>query len=202
MQRNAWSRCTFIALIFLSCTKYQFVRKCNEHLVSLIMFDRYLYLRREVCIRMIDVPGIHIPGTYHTTASAVCLHSLQSYRVFLILAAACCFSKFAPDRDSRVLVALYRCLPPNMVTAHFAPVFFFYFVQSGTFFSKSTRSTVEFYETCIQAAASLQRRDNIGGWLHRLRRSVAVRSDAWVVVMLLHLECVQRNEWSCRTFVA
>ena len=105
---------------------YQYVRKCNEHLVSLIMFDCYLYLRREVCIRMIDVPGIHIPGTYHTTASAVCLHSLQSYRVFLILAAACCFSKFAPDRDSRVLVALYRCLPPNMVTAHFAPVFFFY----------------------------------------------------------------------------
>ena len=41
-------------------------------------------------------------------------------------------------------------------------------------------------ETSIQAAA-LQHRDSIGGWLHHLRRCVAVRSDAWVMVMLLHL---------------
>ena len=47
-----------------------------------------------------------------------CRHSYQYYRLPLLLAAACCCcSKFAPDRDSRVLVALYLCLPPEMVTA-------------------------------------------------------------------------------------
>ena len=71
---------------------------------------------------------------------------------------------------------------------------------SGIFFSKSTQ-TLDFFSTSIQTAAAWQRRDSIRGWLHH-RRSVAVRSDAWVMVKLLHLGCIQRNEWSRRTFVA
>ena len=92
---------------------------------------------------------------------------LQSVTVFLILAAACCFSKFAPDRDSRVLVALSRCLPPNMVTAYFAPVLFYFILFSQVlFFPNQSESPMKFYETCIQAAAALQRRDNIGCLLY------------------------------------
>ena len=76
---------------------------------------------------------INIPGTYHSTAAAVrtCTHS-NTTTVLMLLAAACC-STFAPDRDSRVLV-LCRCLPPDMVTAYFAPVFFSF--CSGIFFFK------------------------------------------------------------------
>ena len=85
-----------------------------------------------------------------------------------------------------------------MATAYFAPVFFIF--CWGIFFPNQPESTLEFYERSIKvAAAAWQRGDSVGGWLHH-RRSVAVRSDAWVMVMLLHLDCVQRNEWSRRTF--
>ena len=48
----------------------------------------------------------------------------------MVLVAAWCCSAFATDRDSRVL-ALYGCLPPDVVTAYFDPVFFTF--CSGTF---------------------------------------------------------------------
>ena len=49
---------------------YNFVRKCYEYLVSLIILECSLCSRTEVCDRMIR-RTIHIPGTYHTTAAAV-----------------------------------------------------------------------------------------------------------------------------------
>ena len=68
-----------------------------------------------------------------------------------------------------------------MATAYFASVFFS--VCSGTIFTNQPESTLKFYETNTHTAA-LQRRDSIGGWLHHLHRSVAVRSDAWVMVQV------------------
>ena len=53
---------------YLSCTIC--VQKCNEYLVSIIIFECSLYSRTWVCNRMIR-RTIHIPGTYHTTAAAV-----------------------------------------------------------------------------------------------------------------------------------
>ena len=89
--------------------------------------------------------------------------------------------------DSRVH-ALCRYLPPDMVTAYlyryslvFIQVFFFQINQNQPW---------KLYETSIKAAAS-QRRDSIGGWLRHLLRCVAVRSDAWVMVVL-HLDCIKR----------
>ena len=70
------------------------------------------------------------------------------------------------------------------------------------FFPNQPQPTLELYESSIKAAAVWQRRDSIRGWLHHLRRSVAVRSDAWIMVMLPHLDCIQRNEFSRRAFVA
>ena len=68
LQRNERSRRT-IAWIFLSCTEYNFCTECNGHFLSLIIFERYSYFKKEVCTRMIR--RIRIPGTYHTTAAAV-----------------------------------------------------------------------------------------------------------------------------------
>ena len=128
----------------------------------------------------------------------VCTRS-SNKEVLLVLAAACCCSTFPPDRDSSV-IAWCRRLPPNMVTPNFAPVFFCF--SSGIHSPYQPEPTLEFYATSIQVVTTWQRRDIIGGWLHHLRRSVAVRSDASVMVMLLHLGCIQRNEWSPRTFVS
>ena len=113
-------------LIFLIMYKYQFVRKCDEDLVSLIIFERYVLFRTEVCTCM------KRRTRYQVFAYPVriiqqqqqCLYFKQYYRLSLLLAAACCCSKFAPDRDSRVPVAFYRCLLPYMVTVYFASVFF------------------------------------------------------------------------------
>ena len=88
---------------------------------------RTFFISTDLCTHIIDVllVGIGIPGTYHTTAAESVLGAiLQSV---LLLAATCCCSKIAPDRDSRVLVVLYRYLPPDMVYAYFAPVLFWYF---------------------------------------------------------------------------
>ena len=83
----------------------------------------------------------------------------------------------APERDScsRCVVAFFSC--------------------SGFFFLNQPEFPLEFYEISIEQRDSVGSRDSIGGWLHH-RRCVAVRSDAWVMVMLLHLGCIQRNEWS------
>ena len=51
------------------------------------------------------------------------------------------------------------------------------------FFPNQPEPTLKFCETSIQAAALL-RRDSTGGWLHHLHRSVAVRSDAWLMVQV------------------
>ena len=132
--------------------------------------------------------------SYNSSSISTC--SNTTCRVLLLLAAACCCNTFAPDRDSRVL-ALCRCLPPDMVTACFAPVFFSF--CSGVLFQINQNQPCNF----MKQAYKQQQRDTIGCWLHHLYRSVAVRSDAWVMVMMLHLDCcIQRNQWSPRTFVS
>ena len=52
LQRNERSRRTFIAWIFYHVPGTIFVRKCNEYLVSLTIFECSLCSRTEVCNRI------------------------------------------------------------------------------------------------------------------------------------------------------
>ena len=115
----------------------------------------------------------------------------------MLLAAACC-STFAPDRDSRVLV-LCRCLPPDMVTAYFAPVFFSF--CSGIFFFQINQNQPWNF---MKQAFKQQQRDSVGTVSEGgcIISAVAARSDSRVMVMLPHLYCIQWNELSRRNFVA
>ena len=128
--------------------------------------------------------------SYHSSSSP-CIDTTECYCFLRLLAAIVRLHRTGTRACSRCVVV------PDMVTAYFVPVFFSF--SSGIFLPNQPESTLEFHETSIKAAAAWQRRDSIGGWLHHLRRSLAVRSDAWVMVMLLHLDCIQRNKWSRRT---
>ena len=89
-----------------------------------------------------------------------------------------------------------------MITAYFEQDFvLFSQAKSVTFFEIYHNQTWTFYETSMQVAA-FQRWDVIGRWLHHLRRCIAVRSDACVVVILPNLECILQRERSRRAFVA
>ena len=54
----------------------------------------------------------------------------------------------------------------------------------------------------VMTAAASQHRDGIGGRLHHIYHSTAALSDWWVMVILLHQVCMQRNNEYLRTFVA
>ena len=138
----------FNRLFFLSCC--HFVRKCNEYLVFLIILEQSSYFRTEVCNRMMR--RINIPGTYHTTAAVrtYTRRSTTEFYCFLWLLAAVVRLHRTRIRACSHCVA---DLPPDIVTAKFAPVICLF--QLRLLFSQNQpESTLEFYETSLKAAAA------------------------------------------------
>ena len=138
----------------------------------------------------------HIFYVSYNSSSNTCSKATECYCFLRLLAAVVRLHRTGTHACPRCVVVYTRTWSRRILCRYCLVC------VPGIFFPNQPESTLEFYETSIKAAAARQGRDSIAWWLHHLRRSIAVRSDAWVMVMLLHLDCIQRNEWSRRTFVA